>query len=416
MVTWVVLGIVLVFGVVIWSIKRHRDPRLQVEVDAPIDQLIPSLAGLSLGTPVDGNSVEVFENGAFFDVLLEEIAAARHSVHFETFLWEEGVLGKRLADAFCERARAGVTVRVLLDAKGSSKMGKAIEQQLKDAGCKLTKFHPFSWSNIGVFNERDHRKLVVLDGRTAFLGGHCIVDSWLGCAEDVKHFADVSVRLRGPIVHSVQAAFSENWVGQTGELFVGDAFFPALEHAGEVTAHAAYVKPEGSAPAVKLLHHAVICAARKRLWIQNPYFIPEPAAIEAFGEAVARGVDVRVLMPSTSGSDNPMVQHAGHRNFEKMLRCGVRLFEYPHTLLHQKIMTVDGVWCTVGSSNFDDRSFETNEEITLGFLDPSTTEQLDRIFEKYATRANEIRLDTWRKRGWKHRLVDNFYYLFNEVL
>jgi cardiolipin synthase len=416
MVTWVVLGIVLVFGVVIWSIKRHRDPRLQVEVDAPIDQLIPSLAGLSLGTPVDGNSVEVFENGAFFDVLLEEIAAARHSVHFETFLWEEGVLGKRLADAFCERARAGVTVRVLLDAKGSSKMGKAIEQQLKDAGCKLTKFHPFSWSNVGVFNERDHRKLVVLDGRTAFLGGHCIVDSWLGCAEDGKHFADVSVRLRGPIVHSVQAAFSENWVGQTGELFVGDAFFPALEHAGEVTAHAAYVKPEGSAPAVKLLHHAVICAARKRLWIQNPYFIPEPAAIEAFGEAVARGVDVRVLMPSTSGSDNPMVQHAGHRNFEKMLRCGVRLFEYPHTLLHQKIMTVDGVWCTVGSSNFDDRSFETNEEITLGFLDPSTTEQLDRIFEKYATRANEIRLDTWRKRGWKHRLVDNFYYLFNEVL
>jgi cardiolipin synthase len=412
----IVLGVVLAFGVVIWSIKRHRDPRLQVEVDAPIDQLIPSLAGLSLGTPVGGNSVEVFENGAYFDVLLEEIAAAHHSVHFETFLWEEGELGKRLADAFCERARAGVTVRVLVDAKGSSKMGKAIEQQLKDAGCKLTKFHPFKWSNIGVINERDHRKLVVLDGCTAFLGGHCIVDDWLGCAEDGKHFADVSVRLRGPIVHSVQAAFSENWVGQTGELFMGDDFFPPLERAGKVTAHAAYVKPEGSAPAVKLLHHAVICAARKRLWIQNPYFIPEPAAIEAFGEAVARGVDVRVLMPSTSGSDNPMVQHAGHRNFEKLLRCGVRLFEYPHTLLHQKIMTVDGTWCAVGSSNFDDRSFETNEEITLGFIDPATTEQLDQIFEKYAARANEIKLEAWRKRGWKHRLVDNFYYLFNEVL
>ena len=262
MITLIVLGVILLFVLVIWSIKRHRDPRLHVECDAPVDQLIPSLAGLSLGTSVDGNSVEILENGAYFDVLLEEIAAARHSVHFETFLWEEGVLGKRLADAFCERARAGVTVRVLLDAKGSEKMGKEIEQQLKEAGCKLKKFHPFDWRHIGVFNERDHRKIVVVDGRTAFLGGHCIVDTWLGDAEDEKHFADVSVRLRGPIVHSVQAAFSENWVGQTGELFMGDEVFPPLERAGDVTAHAAYVKPEGSAPAVKLLHHAVICTAR----------------------------------------------------------------------------------------------------------------------------------------------------------
>jgi cardiolipin synthase len=416
MITLIVLSVILLFVLVTWSIKRHRDPKLHVECDAPVDQLILSFAGLSLGTCVDGNSVEVLENGAYFDVLLDEIAAARHSVHFETFLWEEGVLGKRLADAFCERARSGVTVRALLDAKGSSKMGKAIEQQLKDSGCKLKKFHPFDWRHIGVFNERDHRKIVVVDGRTAFLGGHCIVDSWLGCAEDGKNFADVSVRLRGPIVHSVQAAFSENWVGQTSELFMGEEVFPPLERAGDVTAHAAYVKPEGSAPAVKLLHHAVIGTARKRLWIQNPYFIPEPAAIDAFGEAVARGVDVRVLMPSTSGSDNPMVQHAGHRNFEKLLRCGVRLFEYPHTLLHQKVMTVDGTWCTIGSANFDDRSFETNEEITLGFRDTATTERLDQIFEKYAARANEIKLEAWRRRGWKHRLIDNFYYVFNEVL
>lgn len=416
MVTLIVLGVIVLLVLVIWSIKRHRDPRLQVDAHAPIDQMVPSLAGLSLGSCVDGNSVEIFENGAFFEALLEEVAAARHTVHFETFLWKDGVLGKRLADALCERARAGVTVRVLVDANGCSKMGKAIERQLRDAGCKLTKFHPFDWRNIGVFNERDHRKIVVLDGSTAFVGGHCIVDSWLGSAEDGKHFADVSVRLRGPIVHSVQAAFSENWVGETGELFMGDEVFPPLERAGDVTAHTAFVKPEGSAPAVKLLHHAVICTARKRLWIQNPYFIPEPAAIEAFGEAVARGVDVRVLMPSTSGSDNPMVQHAGHRNFEKLLRCGVRLFEYPHTLLHQKVMTVDGEWCAVGSSNFDDRSFETNDEITLGFKDRATTERLDQIFEKYASRAREIKLEAWRKRGLRDRLVDNFFYLFNELL
>lgn len=412
----ITVGIVAFLVVVIWSMKRHRDPVLHVESDDPIKDLIPSLAGLTMSSAVEGNSVEVFENGAFFDVLIDGISAAEHSVHFETFLWQEGVLGQRVADALSARARAGVTVRVLLDATGSKKMGESVERQLKDSGCMLEKFHEWSILNIGVMNERDHRKLIVIDGRVAFLGGHCIVDSWLGNAEDDEHFADVSVRLQGPIVHSVQAAFSENWVGHTGELFMGDDVFPPLDRAGEVTAHAAYTKPEGSAPAVKILHHAVICCAKERIWIQNPYFIPEPEAIDAFGEAVKRGVDVRVMMPSTSGSDNPMVQHAGHRNFEKLLRCGVRLFEYPSTLLHQKVMTIDGIWSSVGSTNFDDRSFETNDEITLGFLDAATARRLDGIFEKYAPHCHEIKLEAWSKRGWGHRLIDQMYYLINEVL
>ena len=412
----IIVGVVAFFVVVIWSMKRHRDPTLYVDCDASIEELIPSLAGLTLGTAVEGNSVEVLQNGAYFDVLVDEIAAAQRSVHFETFLWKEGVLGQRVADALSARARAGVTVRVLLDATGTKKMGKAAEQQLTEAGCKVVKFHAWHIRNIGVMNERDHRKLVVLDGRVALLGGHCIVDTWLGDAEDKEHFADLSVRLRGPIVNSVQAAFSENWVGHTGELFMGNDVFPRLEHAGRITVHAAYLKPEGSAPAVKILHHAAICCAKKRIWIQNPYFIPEPEAIDAFGKAVARGVDVRVMMPSTGGSDNPMVQHAGHRNFEKLLRCGVRLFEYPSTLLHQKAMTIDGVWCAIGSANFDDRSFEINDEITLGFKDAATAKRLDEIFEKYAPHCQEIKLEAWRKRGFGHRLIDNIYYMFNEVL
>ena len=180
--------------------------------------------------------------------------------------------------------------------------------------------------------------------------------------------------------------------------------------------HAVFAKPENSAPAVKILHHTAICLARSRIWIQNPYFIPEPDAIDAFGEAVARGVDVRVLMPSTSGSDNPMVQHAGHRNFEKLLRCGVRLFEYPHTLLHQKVMTVDGVWSAIGSSNFDDRSFETNDELTLSIRDEALARRFDAIFEKYVARASEIELERWRKRALAHKLTDHFYYSLNELL
>lgn len=417
MIPWTLFaGVLVLLSIVIWSIRRHRDPTLHIECEQPIAELIPSLAGLTLGTAVGGNSVEVLENGAFFDVLLQRIKAARKSVHLETFLWKEGVLGQRVAEALAERALAGIQVRVLLDANGSRDIGKSATLQMEQAGCKVVFFHPVALQNLGVLNDRDHRKLVVIDGREAFVGGHCIVDSWLGNAQDNEHYGDVSLHLRGPIVNNIQSAFSENWAGETGELFVGDDVFPTLEPEGDVVIHAAFAKPESSAPAVKILHHAAICLAHKRIWIQNPYFIPEPDAIDAFGQAVKRGVDVRVLMPSISGSDNPFVQHAGHRNFEKLLRCGVRLFEYPPTLLHQKVMTIDGVWSAIGSSNFDDRSFETNDEITLGVLDAVTTQKLDAIFEKYAPHCHEIELEPWSKRSFKHKLKDHACYLINEIL
>ena len=410
------LGIVVLLSLSIWSIKRHRNPRLNIASDMPIDKLVPSLAGLALATPVAGNAVDILENAAFFDVLVERIRAARHSVHFETFLWEDGVLGRRIAEALSEQARAGRQVRVLLDAIGARKLGRAVERQMKDAGCEVAFFHRKQFRNIGVLNDRDHRKLVVIDGREAFVGGHCIKDEWLGDAKRGKRYCDISLRLRGPVVASIQSAFSENWVAETGRLFLGNEVFPPLESAGKVSIHAAYVKPEGSPPAVKILHHTAVCLARKRIWIQNPYFIPDPGTIDAFAAAVSRGVDVRVLLPSAQASDNRLVQHASHRNYEKLLRSGVRLFEYPHTLLHQKVMTVDGVWTAVGSSNFDDRSFETNDEITLGIDDAEIAKRMDAIFERYAQHAREVALDQWHGRGWRHKLADHAAYMINEVL
>ena len=408
--------IVTIFGIVIWSIRRHRDPDLKLETDVGIEELLPTLAGLSLGSVVSGNSVEVLENGRFWDVLEERIAKARKSIHYETFLWKEGKLGKRLAKALADRAKEGVAVRILLDANGSKKIGPKEREMLTEAGAKFVFFHETKLRNIGVLNDRTHRKMLVIDGKEAFVGGHCVVDEWLGDAEDKKCYADVSVRVRGPIVHSLQGCFSENWAGETGELFAGPDYFPELEPVGDLKMHLAYAKPECSAPAVKILHHSLICLARKRIWIQNPYFIPDPDAIQAFADAVKRGVDVRVLMPSTSGSDNPMVQHAGHRNFERMMRDGVKLFEYPHTLLHQKVMTVDGTYSIVGSSNFDDRSFETNDEVSLGILDPKTAERFDRIFEKYVKRAEEIDVEKWAKRGFFHKVKDYAAYSINELL
>jgi cardiolipin synthase len=401
---------VALLALAIWSIKRHKDPHLALESDAAIDELVPSIAGMSLGMAIRGNAVEIFQDAAFYDALLEDIGAAQRSVHFETFLWQEGRLGARMAEAFARKAREGVKVRLVLDAVGCRKMGDAARRRMEQAGCQLALYHPRTLKNIGVLAERDHRKLAILDGRIAWVGGHCVVDDWL---HEVR---DLSVRLRGPIVHAVQSAFSENWVEVTGKLFVGEDTFPPLDPAGEVVAHMASVKPEGSAPAVKILHHTVLLCARERLWIQNPYFIPEPDAIGAFARAVERGVDVRVMVPSAAVSDMPLVQHASHRNFQRLLDCGVRLFEYQKGLLHQKVMTVDGAWCSIGSSNFDDRSFETNDEITLGFHDASLAQRLEEIFQADARDCVELDAGLWRKRGLLHRAKDSALYLFNEVL
>ena len=401
---------------VIWSMGRHRDPKLEIETDGSLDTLINSLAGLSLGVPIPGNHAEIFENGAFFEALLGDMAHAQRTLHFETFLWKEGALSKRVTAVLVERARAGVTVRVLLDATGCKEVSKETEQRLRDAGCKVTKFHERTLLNVGLINQRDHRKIVVVDGRTAFVAGHCIVDCWLGNGEDRDHWRDIGVRLTGPAVNAVQAVFSENWVEETGELFAGDDVFPEPKRAGEVVVHVAHAKPENSAPAVKILHHAVICCARKRLWIQNPYFIPEPEAIDAYGKAVKRGVDVRVMVPSAEASDMPMVQHAAHRNFGKLLACGVRIFENPKTLLHQKVMTVDGIWCAIGSTNFDDRAFEINDEITLGFLHAGMAKELEQIFERDLKDCVELNRKEWENRGTLHKLKDHFFYLFNEQL
>jgi cardiolipin synthase A/B len=400
----------------LWSTKRHRDPHIQVKCEAGIDALVPSIAGLSLGVEVEGNSVEILKNGEFFDVVMKEIASARKSIHFESFRWKQGKLGEKLVDALCGRARAGVTVRVLVDAKGCDSMGDEACPKLVKAGVKFARFHPLKPRYIGVVNQRDHRKILVLDGKTAFVGGHCIVDEWMGEGDDKCHYRDLSVRLQGPAVHQVQATFSENWVGTTGELFAGEDYFPKTEARGDLKVHVAAMRPAGSAPAVKILHHMVICTATRRLWIQNPYFLPEPEAIDAMGEAVRRGVDVRVMVPTAEASDMPMVQHAAHRNFGKLLAAGVRLFEFPTTLLHQKVMTVDGVWSAVGSTNFDDRSFEINDEITLGIHGKSFAKQLEDLFEEDQKVCREVDAKEWEKRGTLHKLKDNFYYLWNEML
>ena len=396
---------------VIWSLRRYRQPRFVLHTDADLEQLLPSLVGLTHGTLIEGNSVELIENGAFFDAVAEEMRNARASIHFETYIWEDGEAATRLGEILAERARAGVAVRLLVDAFGSKGMSDASEQWLEAAGCRVCRFHNGRLKQIGHQNERDHRKLCVVDGRVAFIGGHCVKDAWLGNAEHPNQYRDISLRLRGPAVQSAQGVFSENWIEETGELFVGDGVFPVLEPEGDVALHFAGVKPSGSSPpTMNILYHLVICMARRRIYIQNPYFLPSKSAIEALGAAVARGVDVRIMVPAATVSDLPLVQHAAHRNFRKLLARGVRIFEFQRTLLHQKVMTVDGVWCSIGSANFDERSLGINDEIAAGFPNPALARKLEQIFLADAEDAVEVELPDWGRRSFWHRCKDEAAY------
>lgn len=407
---------VILLAVLYWSVKHRRGVNVTATPDAPISELVPSLSGLTHSAIYPGNTVELLENGAFFDVLLQEIEGAQQSVHFETFLWKDGTLGRRLAQTLADRARAGVAVRVLVDANGGKEMGDATIHLLETAGCRFAKYHEGRLRTLGRLNNRDHRKLAIVDGRVAFAGGHCIVDTWLGDAKDRDHVRDLSVRVEGPVVHGLQSVFSENWVAETGELFIGEAAFPRLDAVGDVPIHIASIQPSGSASSVEILHYLAVRSARKRLWIQNPYFLPDPDGIQALIDAVERGVDVRVMAPSTDASDMPLVQHAAHHNFDRLLEGGVRIFEYEHCLLHQKVMTVDGVWCAVGSANFDDRSMEINDEVTLGLHSPDLARQLEALFEHDRQRCVERTPEEWAQRPWWKRTRDAALYLINEQL
>lgn len=409
-----VVFVLLVLAVLLWSVKRR--PRLHYSITGEGTDLLDSIAGLTHTQWLDGNAIEIVENGRFFPMLIETIGGARKTVHFETYLWKTGEASGTVVDALCAKAREGIHVRVLIDALGGKRIRRKERRALTDAGCHLELYHPFRISNLGRLNNRDHRKACIIDGEVAILGGHCITDDWLGDAEDRSHFRDVSVRVRGPVVAQIQSAFSENWIEESGEIFVGTEGFPKLEPVGEMRAATVYVTSSGSSSSVETLHYMAVHSAKKSLYIQNPYFLPDPDGIDALGAAVERGVDVRVMIPSASATDNALVQHASHHKYGALLEAGVHLFEYGKTLLHQKLFVVDSEWCAIGSSNFDDRSFELNDELMLMIHDVGVTRQLAGIFETDMQHAEQWSRERWKKRPILHKLTDGFAFLLNEQL
>lgn len=410
------LLIVIILAIVVWSLKRRRDPKLTYHEPAGIERLLPAIVGMTHGDLVDGNSYRIIQNGAFFPALLDDIAKAKFSINFETYLWKKGRISDTIIDALSQKAREGVEVRLLVDASGGSGVNLKARRKLKTAGGKFEKYHPWRFGNLGRMNNRDHRKVVVIDGRIGYVGGHCVTDNWLGDAEDKKHFRDISARIEGPVVNRMQSCFSENWIEESGEVLPGQKCFPKLDPVGEIPMHLAYTTALGSTSSLELLHFLAVHAATTKITIQNPYFLPDPHFIDALNDAADRGVDVRIMLPGTNATDHPIVQHASHHHFGTFLKHGIRIFEYGRTLLHQKVMTVDGVWSLIGSTNFDDRSFELNDEVGLGIYDSGFATELEAIFSEDLKYCQELNFEDWSRRGAGHKLMDGSVYLINEQL
>jgi cardiolipin synthase len=354
-----------------------------------------------------GNEIELHINGdAIFPAMLETIAGAQRSVNLLTYIYWRGDIAREIASALCERARAGVAVNVLLDAVGSAKMDRGLIGDMDSSGVTFAYFRPPKPYAVRRLNNRTHRKLLIADGRIGMTGGVGIADEWTGDAQDPDHWRDTHVRVRGPVVRGLQGAFADDWLEATGEVLVGPDYLPELEPldgggAMQLVRSTATVGDTN----VEALYFLAIACARERLHLTSAYFAPRPAFIEALSDAARRGVDVRVVVPGPY-IDKQFVRKAGRATYEPLLQAGVRLWEYCPTMLHAKTLTIDGAWTSVGSVNFDNRSFQLQDEATLCVSSERFAREVDEQFERDLVRSAEIDLDRWRKRPLANRAAE----------
>jgi len=403
--------------ILLWSAERGTNPHLNVKNAGDFSALLPSMVGLTGASMESGNQVQLLENGdQFFPLLLRDIAGAKQSVHVESYIWWKGAICDQLARTLAAKAKEGVEVRLLVDASGGHKMDKELAKLMLDSGVKLVRFHPPTLANLGRLNNRDHRKEMIIDGRIGYIGGYGFAEEWTGHGQDKDHWRDAGLRVEGPIVNRMQGAFSENWIEETGEIMAGEKYFPHLSAAGLTPAHLAYTSPTGGVSSVQILYYLAIKAARREIIIQNPYLLPDDDALDAMAEAVKRGVDVKIMVPATDATDSPIVQHASHHRYGLLLQKGIKIWEYQKTLLHQKVIIVDGVWSCVGSTNFDRRALQLNDEVSMGVLDAGLASQLKAVFADDLKFCKERHFDEWQHRGIWHKAEDGLAYLASSQL
>ena len=353
-----------------------------------------------------GNRVTALVNGnQIFPALLDAIRGAHRTINFETFIYWSGAIGRAFAEALIERALTGVRVHVLLDWVGSGRMDKDMLQNMEHAGIKVVKYHPLRWYNLGRLNNRTHRKLLVVDGTVGFTGGVGIADNWLGNAEDADHWRDSHFRVDGPVVAQIQAAFMDNWIKATAGVLHGDDFFPELAPVGNHRAQMFKSSTSEASESVRLMYLLCIASAVESVRIANAYFVPDNLAVATMVAAQRRGVQVEIIVPG-GHIDQKVVRRASRSRWEPLLEAGVAIYEYLPTMYHTKIMVVDGLLTSVGSTNFDNRSFRLNDEANLNVLDAEFAAGQVRQFEEDKKRSKQLTLEWWRSRPWQQRTTE----------
>lgn len=387
--------------------------------DKTVDQQVPSLYSVEdeqfrrvmsamLGPAlVNGNRTAALVNGdEIFPAMLEALRAARKTITFEMFIYWSGRIGKAFADALAERARSGVKVHVLLDSVGAGKIDDAFIEQMEAAGVEVKRYNPPRPWTIGRFNNRTHRKILVVDGRIGFTGGVGIADQWLGNAEDPQHWRDTHFRIEGPAVAQMQAAFMDNWTEVTGAVLHGADYFPALETRGAQWAQMFTSSPGGGSESMQLMYLMSIAAAKSTIDLAAAYFVPDNVDVNTLVAALKRGVRVRIILPGRH-IDAGVVRRASRARWGKLLEAGAEIHEYQPTMYHCKVMVVDALWTSVGSTNFDNRSFSVNDEANLNVYDLEFSRQQVRIFEEDLKRARRVTLEEWNERPWTEKLREN---------
>jgi cardiolipin synthase len=408
----ILLAVVLVAGCAHVNADLVRLPA--VELDEAAFQ--PTLQAYGGAPILPGNDVKVLLNGdQIFPAVVEAIRGARTSITYAQYFVDEGPVCEDVVNALAERCRAGIPAHILLDGVGALSMPARYRETLRDAGCRLETFRAVRPWALRRANNRNHRRILVVDGRVGFTGGSGLSRKWMGNGRTPDHWRDTDVRITGPAVAWMQAAFVENWVEAAGEALGGDAYFPRAQPArGSVAVQVVRSSPEGGSYSIYNTLLIALNAARASVRITNPYFLLDDAMTKAVLERVRRGVTVEVLVPGTI--DHAFVRQASRATWGPLLEAGVKIYEYQPALLHAKTMVIDGRWATVGSTNLDPRSFALSQELNVIVYDRAVARQLEETFAADVAHARRIDHATWESRGLRARLFELVVFPVRDLL
>jgi cardiolipin synthase len=410
---WLIIPVTMlltVFGTVLFINLSSGEKQIHYEISHEFavedPQFLRSMGALLGQQVLPGNRITSLQNGdEIFPAMLAAIRDARETITLETYIYWSGEIGLKFSDALCERAKDGVKVHVILDAVGCGKIDADYLEKMKAAGVQIENFHPLKWHSVTRINNRTHRKLLVIDGRVGFTGGVGIADAWSGNADASDHWRDSHYQLEGPAVAQMQAVFCENWIRTRGKVLVGSAYFPKLKPVGDSSAQMFKSSPVGDSENVRLMYLLSIASATKSIRLQAAYFVPDELAIRTFVAACKRGVKVEIIVPGPH-TDSEIVADASRALWGELLDAGVEIHEYQPAMYHCKVIIVDDIWVSIGSTNFDDRSFRLNHEANLNVYDAEFAAEQVTVFDADKAKSRRMTRAEFKDRSAAVKLWD----------